>query len=245
MGYIYRLVSPSGKAYIGQTKYGVMERFRQHQWPSSSNTAIHKAIIFHGADKFSVETVVEVPDNLLDHYEKLFIDVYGTFGRFGYNQTRGGDINPMYDESVKKKCIATNSKPEVKAKHKASMKKAMSKESTRASISKTMKMKLSGTDAKAKRSKQMRDVWTGDNSTRKANISKAHANPEVKAKQSASLKKSLNSKDTREKHLKALHKNAKNPEVQAKKREAMKAFWARKKAGLTASSSTITSPCTT
>ena len=101
MGFIYMLISPSGKVYIGQTIWEVLKRFRQHCWPSSAGTAIHDALMFYGPETFKVVTLVEVPDELLDHYERVFIDAYGAFGKWGYNQTRGGDVNPMHDESVR------------------------------------------------------------------------------------------------------------------------------------------------
>ena len=58
-----------------------MVRFKQHCWPSSARTAIHAAIEQYGSSAFKLEVLVEVPNHLLDYYERKMIDVYETFGK--------------------------------------------------------------------------------------------------------------------------------------------------------------------
>ena len=228
MGFIYMLISPSGKVYIGQTIWEVLKRFRQHCWPSSAGTAIHDALMFYGPETFKVVTLVEVPDELLDHYERVFIDAYGAFGKWGYNQTRGGDVNPMHDESVRAKCVATHARPEVKVKHKEAMRAAMSDADRRKRISETLSKTLATPEAKKQRSEQVAATWLGDNEKRKERIKAAWV--DRKEERGAGIKAGLNKPESKKKHLAALQKNAKNPEIQEKKRVAMKAYWAAKKA---------------
>lgn len=232
MGFIYKLTSPSGKAYIGQTVGPVKDRFRQHCWESGACTAIHRAIKRYGVANIQVETLLEVSDGLLDHYERALIDAYGTFERWGYNQTRGGDVNPMHDESVRNKCVATHQLPEVKKKHKAAMKTAMADPDRRERISATLSKTLSQPEQKRQRSVQISQAWTNNGEKRRASISKALAKPEVKEKQSKAVKAALKKKETKSKHTAALQRIAKDPAVQEKKRKAMKEYWERKRADL-------------
>lgn len=215
MGHIYMLTAPSGKRYIGQTRGSVESRFRQHCWNSGADTGIHRAIMYYGAEAIRVETLLTVEDSLLDYYERRFIDAYGTFERWGYNGTRGGDVNPMHDDEVRAKCVSTHAKPEVKAKHKKAMSNAMSDPDRRSRISKTLKKTLSTPEAKAQRSEQVSDSWNKNRTQRAANVKKGLANPESRAK-----------------HVEALQRIGKDPEVQKKKSEALKAAWARRKAAL-------------
>jgi len=208
------LISPSGKAYIGQTAFTVRERFRQHCWPSSSDTAIHNALMKYGPDAFNVVTLVEVPYELLDYYERVYIDVYGTFEKWGYNQTRGGDVNPMHDASVRAKCASTHARPEIKAKHKKAMSVAMGDSDRRKRISKTLSETLATPEAKKQRSDQVAAAWKGNEEQRGANI-----------------KTALNKPEARKKHVDALQRIGKDPAVREKRSKSMKAYWAAKRAG--------------
>lgn len=187
MGCIYMGTSPSGKAYIGQARSDARHkgdghvRFRQHAW-ANEQTAINDAIQYHGLHAFKVTILVEAPDDELNALEVKLIDAYGTFGKWGYNQTRGGDWNPMHDESVRAKCVATHARPEIKAKHKASMKKAMGDADVRKRISDTLKRKLATPEARAQRTSQLAAV----------NQTKRKTNAAAAAKRKAAIKKTLN-----------------------------------------------------
>ena len=172
--------------------------------------------------------MVEVPDELLDYYERIYIDVYGTFGKWGYNQTRGGDVNPMHDASVRAKCAATHARPEVKAKHMEAMRVAMGDPDRRKRISKTLSETLATPEAREKRSEQVAATWLGDNEERKESLKAAWVGR--KKERGAGIKAGLNKPESKKKHIDALRKNAKNPEIQEKKRVAMKVYWAAKKA---------------
>ncbi len=225
MGYIYRLVAPSGKAYIGQTKHAVKDRFTQHCWPSGTHTTIHQAIEKYGKDAFKVETIVNLPDELLDVYEQKFIDAYGTFEKWGYNGTRGGDWNPMHEESIRAKNKATHAKPEVKEKHKAAMKLAMGDTGVRKRISSTLKEKLAAPKARAERIEQLAKC---DQTKRTMAVKLAHKRPGVTIRTTAGLRKAQNNPAKEIKRKAAIKKKLNDPEVHARRVQAIKDGWARR-----------------
>ena len=52
MEIIYKITSPSGKAYIGQTTGSLTDRFRQHCWKSSKHKSLKRAILKYEAGAF-------------------------------------------------------------------------------------------------------------------------------------------------------------------------------------------------
>ncbi|MAT10388.1 MAG: hypothetical protein CMM02_05195 [Rhodopirellula sp.] len=124
MGVIYKITSPSGKAYIGQTKQKLSSRLAAHVNPGDRKCPIlGKAISKYGWRAMKIETLVEVPNSLLLEYEKKFIDMYQTFGRLGYNASPGGEDSPMKTPSIAAKSRATQMQPERQAKKVETFKK--------------------------------------------------------------------------------------------------------------------------
>lgn len=88
-GYIYKITNKvNGLSYIGQTRYTVEFRWRQHQH-KKDNCYFHNAIQKYGAENFIVETLEECEVSQLDSREIYFIAKYNTFEK-GYNLTIGG-----------------------------------------------------------------------------------------------------------------------------------------------------------
>jgi group I intron endonuclease len=100
VGAIYKLTSPSGKAYIGQTIQSVYDRFREHkavafnEHSPAYDTLIGIAIRKYGFDNFKIEILhSNVPWRLLDQYEKDAIKKHKSNDlKFGYNLTEGGKM---------------------------------------------------------------------------------------------------------------------------------------------------------
>lgn len=91
-GFIYKITNKvNGKSYIGQTRYTVEFRWRQHQH-KKDNCYFHNAIQKYGADNFTVETLEECDVKDLNSKEIFYIAKYDTFNN-GYNLTIGGDGN--------------------------------------------------------------------------------------------------------------------------------------------------------
>jgi len=89
MGFIYRLFSPSGKTYIGQTKRDIEKRRKEHFKCPGSCILLENAIKKYG-DKMEFEILLEVNDEHLDTYEIKFIQLYGSLEPNGYNIRTGG-----------------------------------------------------------------------------------------------------------------------------------------------------------
>lgn len=88
-GYIYKITNKvNGMSYIGQTRYTVEFRWRQHQH-KKDNCYFHNAIRKYGAENFTVETIEECDVSQLDNREIYYIAKYNTFEK-GYNLTIGG-----------------------------------------------------------------------------------------------------------------------------------------------------------
>lgn len=91
-GFIYRITNKvNGKSYIGQTRYTIEFRWRQHQH-KKDNTYFHNAIKKYGPDNFIVEALEECDVQNLNTREIYYIAKYDTFNN-GYNLTIGGDGN--------------------------------------------------------------------------------------------------------------------------------------------------------
>lgn len=102
-GFIYKITNKvNGKSYIGQTRYTVEFRWRQHQH-KVDNTYFHNAIHKYGADNFTVETLEECDFEKLNSREIFYIAKFNTFYD-GYNSTIGGEgrrkiiTDSQYDE---------------------------------------------------------------------------------------------------------------------------------------------------
>lgn len=89
MGIIYKITSPSGKIYIGQTTRTLEKRFKEH-CSGYENTIISKAIQKYGAEQFVKEVVFTGGDDELDVKEKNYIELYNSLEPNGYNIRTGG-----------------------------------------------------------------------------------------------------------------------------------------------------------
>lgn len=93
----------NGKVYIGQTKYSISDRWKQHIFCSKNpkyatyHNYLHRAIRKYGAEAFTVEQVEECDNAILDEREKFWISELDTFGN-GYNMTVGGEGCTRYSD---------------------------------------------------------------------------------------------------------------------------------------------------
>ena len=99
MGCIYKLVSPSGKVYIGQTSRTFEKRFKEHCSGTSGGTIIEKALKKYGPENFITEILLICDDNLLNEYETDFIKKYDCIEPKGYNIRSGGSAGKHSDIS--------------------------------------------------------------------------------------------------------------------------------------------------
>lgn len=111
MGRIYKLVSPSGKIYIGQTIKSIKKRWLEHIEDATNPNknhckALNAAILKYTPNDFSYEEILECANDELDHYEVYYIQLYNTLVPDGYNIKLGGSSG-MHSYETKQKISQT------------------------------------------------------------------------------------------------------------------------------------------
>ena len=91
MGFIYKIWNEvNNNIYIGQTHGSISSRWTNHKQKSKTvNSHLYLAMRKYGADKFHIEQIEEVSDNLLDEREIYWINHFNSYYN-GYNSTLGG-----------------------------------------------------------------------------------------------------------------------------------------------------------
>lgn len=94
MGYIYKIWNDvNDNLYIGQTVRTLGARWSQHKQSSKTeNNHLYLAIRKYGVEKFHIEEIEEVQDDLLNERECYWIQYYNSYYD-GYNSTLGGEGN--------------------------------------------------------------------------------------------------------------------------------------------------------
>lgn len=91
-GFIYKITNRvNNKAYVGQTRFTIEHRWKQHIYESKRDLTkpLYKAFKKYGISNFYIEPIEEVPYNKLDEREIFWVTELDTFNK-GYNATRGG-----------------------------------------------------------------------------------------------------------------------------------------------------------
>ena len=104
-GIIYRITSPSGNAYVGQTRLPLKKRMAAHFSKRSNSILLKRAIRKYGKDQMKVDILWKGPVDQLDQQEKHFILKYKTFTH-GYNCTSGGESGKNLSENTKQRISA-------------------------------------------------------------------------------------------------------------------------------------------
>lgn len=105
MGEIYVLENKENcKKYVGQTKNKASKRIRKHARLAEKGEgfAISCAIKKYGLNSFKIE-IFNVPNDLLDFFEKSLIEKYNCMSPNGYNLESGGKKNKFMSEESKRK----------------------------------------------------------------------------------------------------------------------------------------------
>ena len=101
LGIIYKITSPSGKVYVGQTIRSFEKRMQEHKRESSGCTLIKRAIDKYG-DEMKYEIIEEnVPQEQIDEREVYWISHFNSMAPDGYNLTTGGQFTKEYSQGVK------------------------------------------------------------------------------------------------------------------------------------------------
>ncbi len=103
MPVIYRLTSPSGKSYVGQTTQPFDKRWTQHTKLSDTHCrALKSALRKYGAATFQKEILLECGVHDLDYFEVRMIEAYDTLSPNGYNLDKGRSARRNFTDTTKK-----------------------------------------------------------------------------------------------------------------------------------------------
>ena len=102
-GIIYRYIFDNGKIYVGQTKYSLLTRHRQHC--RGGDQLISKAISKH---TYKLEVIEEVTVNELDDEEIKHISENHSLYPDGYNLTTGGRVKHTLHPIIRDKISKSN-----------------------------------------------------------------------------------------------------------------------------------------
>lgn len=118
MGVIYKITSPSGKGYVGQTKRPLNKRLERHRDLKWGNCKLLKrAIVKYGWHTMQVQVLWTGSNEELDAKEVELIREQGTLAPHGYNALLGGDANPMSAQGARDSVSDSWADPEVRERH--------------------------------------------------------------------------------------------------------------------------------
>ena len=103
MGLIYKITSPSGKVYVGQTIRSFELRMKQHKSKYSECTLLKRAINKYG-DEMKYEIIEDnIPLDQLDDREIYWINELNSLAPDGYNCNTGGNAYRITCQETKDK----------------------------------------------------------------------------------------------------------------------------------------------
>jgi group I intron endonuclease len=156
MSLIYKITSPSGKTYIGQT-VDYRSRLNKYRKNNCANQVkLYNSLLKYGFEKHKFEVIVEgdFNSNLLNELEMHYIRIYNSFNN-GLNLTEGGGGNSGFihsDEAkLKMRLKALGNKKWLGKKHTQETKDKISKKALgfkRKPMSIDSKLKLSNSKSR-------------------------------------------------------------------------------------------------
>lgn len=111
MKVIYKITSPSGRIYIGQSK-NVKERFKCYRKGSyKSQIQLCRSFEKYGIENHVFKIIHELPDDIaqetFNEYEKLYIELYKNCGICLLNIKEGGSNGAHSEETLKKMALCS------------------------------------------------------------------------------------------------------------------------------------------
>lgn len=110
-GIIYKITSPNGKMYIGQTDRPFKTRWKQHCGKNSCCTALHRAILKYGDVNMTKEILCECNVDELKLKENEYIKEFNSLAPNGYNLKMNDETGrTVLSEETRKKISEGNKK---------------------------------------------------------------------------------------------------------------------------------------
>ena len=171
---IYRIVSPKGKVYVGQS-LDIVKRFNQYRQLKNckSQTKLYRSLEKYGPSKHIFEVLEECSENLLNQRERYYQDIYnvlieGLNCKLTTTNSRSGEQS---QESNQKRSISMQGKnsrprPDVSERNKVVHKgKKISKEHRQAISAKLKGLLRSYTGVRGEKLQKPVLQWTADGVT--------------------------------------------------------------------------------
>lgn len=233
MGIIYKITSPSGKAYVGKTDRTIHDRLKIHVANGSKCPAIKAAIKKYGPDAMMVEILAEAPSNQLNQLEIAMIRKHQSFGPKGYNLTPGGDDPPLKTPEVAARMRETMSKPEVKAKLSAAQKRNHARPGSKQKRSEALKRAHAEPETRNRYKVAWKSAQNREDVKEKQRVAqrKAHQDPAIHCARMAGLEAARKDPKKQEARAEAIRAaNRRDPGINKRRSETLKATLAAKRA---------------
>lgn len=100
---IYKITSPSGKIYIGQSNNIFRRKWEYASKKCCDQPKLYNSIIKYGWENHNFEIIYECNENELNYYERYYINYYSSFNsKHELNLTEGGDHYKLSKETKQK-----------------------------------------------------------------------------------------------------------------------------------------------
>jgi group I intron endonuclease len=102
---IYKITSPSGKVYIGQS-IDIEKRFNIYRFLScKSQKKLYASFLRYGVENHTFEIIMECKKNELNYYERHYQEYYNVLDEYGLNlkYTQVAEKKQVYSEETRKK----------------------------------------------------------------------------------------------------------------------------------------------
>lgn len=227
-GTIYMLTSPSGKAYIGQTRRTIRERIDAHLYQSGC-VAIHAALNKYGLEAFKVELLLTgIPVSQLNWFEGLCVALFGTLSPNGYNLGPGGNAAVAMSEEARRKLSDSMKRlyetdPLARDRRSKAAILGFSRPGIREKLSRAAQKYLAHPEARQRRSEAAREYNKNPEVRlrKKKEAAATWSDPEIRERRIAGLKAALATPEGKAQRLAAMN----TPETAAKRKEASKRYW--------------------
>lgn len=228
MACVYLITSPSGKQYVGMTRFTAEKRFAAHVRTArfGAKNTFSKAIRKYGEDSFSIKTLLIASREYCAMIEPVIIAAYGTRGGKGYNEAPGGEGGPLDGERLAMrnasiaKFYATPAGKEVASKRAADR---WATPGAKERASERAKEALGSDEVKRKLSDAQKRAWADpvEREKRSSGISAAFADPSVKAKLIEAQKRGNSDPAVKARKSEIMRQRMADPEVKRRTVERM------------------------
>lgn len=123
---IYKITSPTGRIYIGQS-VNVLARWQSHRTDRRQNTILCNSILKHGYDSHKFEILERCKESDLNRLEKHYVDKFDSFNSItGMNLRDGGGSHGRFCDATKQKISRTRIERKIKASKEQAQKQSAS-----------------------------------------------------------------------------------------------------------------------